>query len=193
MANTEGHTTVQCCKPRPHSEHCSCQCGCCAAELWLSMQTTWAEVCLSACLKLTTYSKVSERWTKTVGNDRLLGQSVSCHSVPITTSLMSKPRFFGFFKLLHAPGAVLEASWQRNCKGKSWRESRNEVRALFPRCSWLPSAPEDLSEHFQNKEIVCVGAQIANPRMYAHLHKDRDTLTHCDIKKCYFNSFKVPI
>lgn len=36
---------------------------------------------------------------------------------------------------------------------------------VFPRCSWLLHPPEDLSKHFQDKEIVCLGAQIANPRV----------------------------
>lgn len=126
------------------------------------------------------------------GNDRRLGPAVSCHSVPITTPLASERRSPGSSKLLHASGTVLEASWtsiwQRGCEGKARRESRNEARAHFPRCSWLLSAPEDLSEHFQNKEFVCVGAQIASPRIYAHLHTDRDTLT-LGHKKCYSNSF----
>lgn len=41
------------------------------------------------------------------GNDRQLGQAVNCHSVPITTPLMSKPCSLGFSKLLHASGTVL--------------------------------------------------------------------------------------
>ncbi|KAI3376497.1 hypothetical protein L3Q82_016951 [Scortum barcoo] len=39
-------------------------------------------------------------------NDRQLGPAVSCHSVPITTSLMSKPRSLGCFKRLHASDFV---------------------------------------------------------------------------------------
>lgn len=121
-------------------------------------------------------------------NDRQLGLAVSCHSVPIMTSLASNlvppvP------SALCTPQVLLRRPADRDCKGKAWRESRNEPRAHFPRCSWLPPASEDLREHFQNKEIVCVGAQIANPRMYAHLHTDRDALTLWDIKKCFSNSF----
>lgn len=166
----------------------------CAADRWLPTETTWAEVWLGACLLLTTHVCVWKKEDREgEGNDRQLGPAVSCHSVPITTSLMSKTPLPLVSPHFCTPQVLLlEASWmsvwQRDCKGEARRESRNEAGVHFPRCSWLLSAPEDLSEHFQNKEIVCVGAQIANPRIYAHLHADRHTLT-LGHKKCYSNSF----
>lgn len=75
-------------------------------------------------------------------------------------------------------------------KGKAQRESSSEARTDFPRCSWLPAGPEDLSERFQNKEFVCEGAQIASPRMYAH--SQTETRSHRR-KTCYSNSFWAPV
>lgn len=201
MVSTGGHATRKHRRPRPHIEFCSCQWGCfefqhvvlrCRALATHRDRLGRGLVgCMSFVHDVCVWMK--EKAREEEGTDRQLGLAVSCHSVLITASLVSKPRSFGFSKLLHASGTVLEASWmsvwERDCKGKAQRESRNEARVHFPRCSWLLSAPKDLSKNFQNKEIVCVGAQIANPRIYAHLHIDRDTLTHWDIKKCYSNSF----
>lgn len=163
---------------------------CCSAQPWLPTETTWTEGWLGACLLLTTYVWETKRKAE---EERRMTDSLAWLSAATRFPLwlLSCPNLVlsGFFSFLHASGTALEASWQRDCKGKAWRESRNEARAHFPRCSWLPSASEDLREHFQNKEIVCVGAQIASPRMYAHLHTDRDVLTLWDVKKCFSNSF----
>lgn len=114
---------------------------------WLPTETTWAAG-LCARLLLTTC----------VRNDRPSGPAVSCHSVPITASLKCR---------LRVSGTVLQKL------GGKEGVKRGPIPTLFLA---LCSAPEDFSEHFQNKEFVCVGAQTASPRIHEHLHKDRGTV-----------------
>lgn len=198
MTSIEGHITLKHRRPGPHSESRSCQRGrfrfqhlvlrCRPLATHRDHLGRGLVGCMSSVDNVCVKEKETEKEREMT--DSLARLSAATRfplrllSRPSPVPLVS-PNFCTPQVLFWRPA---ECPSDRDCKGKARRESRDEARAHFPRCSWLLSAPEDLSEHFQNKEFVCVGAQIANPRIYAHLHTDRDTLT-LGHKKCYSNSF----
>lgn len=92
-------------------------------------------------------------------NDRQFGQSL------ITISLINVCSSAFFLQCAHLRCSFGSRRTKEKAKQKPGEKAEMEQGPVFPRCSWLLHPPEDLSKHFQDKEIVCLGAQIANPRV----------------------------
>lgn len=197
MTSIEGNVTLEHPKPGPHSELYSCRCGC------IKFQHL-----VLHCRALATHRDHLDRgsgrvhvicWQPMCEKEREMTDSLARLSAAtrFPLQLLSCPGIVSWFlqtsaRLRYCFGGQLNCHLTERLQGKSPERKQKWSKGPFPRCSWLLSAPEDLSEHFQNKEFVCVGARIANPRIYAHLHKDRETLALGN-KKCYSHSYLVPI
>lgn len=107
MTSIEGHATFKHSKPGPHILRNSAPVSVvdlnfvlyCAADHWLPIETTWAEVWLGACLLLTMHVCERKKTQLPLGSHYDLSMSKS----PL-------PWFFQTYARLHASGTVLEAS-----------------------------------------------------------------------------------
>lgn len=198
MTSINSHVTFNHRRPRPHSDSAPASVVAssfsilyCAADHWLPMETTWAEVWLGACLLLTTYvCEKKERWrrreewqTAWPGCQLPLGShyDFSHVQVPFPWFLQTSAR------LRYCLGGQLNVHLTESLQRKSPERKQKWSKGPFPTLFLAPVCPRRLKRTLPKQRVCLCRCPNSQPTHICTLaHRDTLTLGH---KKCYSNSF----